>query len=398
MTIEGGGRGFGRFVTAYLAYIFLFDFVLAYAIYAAFFSFMGLGYAEIGALLAIWSASALAFELLTGALSDWLDRRLLLIAAPLIKMLTFVVWVLAGGSFWLYALGFVFWSFAGALVSGTGEALLFERAEAAGRKDAYDRFFGQARAATSIGVGAGLLLGGLVAEWNMEATFWLSLPPMLIAAIAAFWLVDVRRNPERAAERAPGFLETFVLALRDLRKAPQARFLIGYIAIGLVLFAELEEFDQLYFVAVDLPIWMFGIAGVAALALNGIVSMFAHRLTRFSFLSWATIGIGGALMILATVHASAWSVIVLVAAYLVAVPATVLAEARFQTVIAGQARATVTSALYFLQNATALGVALVFGALAESVGILDAYRGAGIVLLGLSAWYAWRAVRGKRAF
>jgi len=68
------------FMRAYLAYVFLVDFMLAYAIYTALFQLEGLSVAEIGILLAFWSATAIVLELPSGALSDHFDRRVLLIA------------------------------------------------------------------------------------------------------------------------------------------------------------------------------------------------------------------------------------------------------------------------------------------------------------------------------
>ena len=88
----GAPRSFGAFMWAYLGYVFLFDFMLAYAIYTALFQLEGLSVVEIGALLAFWSASAIVLELPSGALSDRFDRRALLVAAPLLKALTFITW------------------------------------------------------------------------------------------------------------------------------------------------------------------------------------------------------------------------------------------------------------------------------------------------------------------
>lgn len=397
MTEQTGGS-FAGFLRAYLAYVFLYDFVFAYAIYTAYFELRGLSYLEIGALLAIWSVSALAFELVTGALSDWLDRRLLLIAAPFIKVLTFVAWVLADGNFWLYALGFVIWSFSGALVSGTSEALLFERAEAAGRKDDYDRLFGRARASQQFGVGASLVLGGLIAAADMDLTFVLSMPAMGLAALSALWLKDVRRAGSTGNTRTPGFLEAFRLAWHDLGKAPDARFLVAYIAVGLILFEELEEFDQLFYVAVDLPVAVFGIAGVISLVAHGIGAMSAHRLAHLHFLAWGAPAAAGLLLVVSTLWQTPHMVIVLALAYLVAVPPAVLAEARFQQVIAGAARATATSALYFAQNGMALLIAFGFGALANVIGIRPAYALAGLSLVPVAIWVLIVQRRGQRVF
>ncbi len=112
------GSDLRRFLGVYYAYRFLFDFMLAYAIYTALFELEGLSVSEIGVLLAFWSASAIVLEMPSGALSDHFDRRVLLVAAPLAKALTFVCWAVAAGNFWLYGLGFLFWSLGQALYSG----------------------------------------------------------------------------------------------------------------------------------------------------------------------------------------------------------------------------------------------------------------------------------------
>ncbi len=117
-----GSSGLGRFLGLYYAYAFLFDVMLAYAVYTALFELHGLSVSEIGLLLAFWSASAIVLEMPSGALSDQFDRRLLLVLAPLAKALTFVCWGLAAGNFWLYGLGFLCWSLGQALQSGSREA------------------------------------------------------------------------------------------------------------------------------------------------------------------------------------------------------------------------------------------------------------------------------------
>ena len=84
-----------RFLGLYYAYAFLFDFILAYAFYTALFELEGMSLTQIGLLLAFWSATAIVLEMPSGALSDHFDRRWLLIAAPLFKALTFLLWIMA---------------------------------------------------------------------------------------------------------------------------------------------------------------------------------------------------------------------------------------------------------------------------------------------------------------
>ncbi len=387
-----------RFLNRYYAYLFLFDAMLCYAVYTALFELRGLSFTQIGALLAFWSLSAIVLELPSGALSDRLDRRWLLVAAPLAKLLTFVCWGVADGNVWLYGLGFLCWSLGQSLLSGTGEALVYERLEAEGRATDYDKVNGRATAAESLGIGAGTLLGGFVAAaGGMDLTVWLSILPLLLCAMLALGLRDSRRGPDSDAGDEPGYADNFRIAFREFRALPELRFVTLYIAVGLILFEVLEEFDQLYYLAVYLPIWLFGVVGAAILGALALASALAHRLSRHPALAWALPLTAGLLLLAASFGTHPAYVLVLELAYLVVVPAMVLSEARFQRLMEGRSRATTTSALSVAQNVTGILVTFGFGLLAEWVGILPAYGWAGLAMVPVALWVWLAQRRGMRA-
>jgi len=387
-----------RFLGIYYAYLFLFDFILCYAIYTALFELRGLSITQIGALLAFWSLAAIVLELPSGALSDRFDRRWLLVAAPLAKSLTFVCWGFADGNVWLYGLGFLCWSLGQSLMSGTGEALIYERLAAGGQTGDYEKVNGRATAAESLGIGAGVLVGGFVAAaGGMDLTIWLSLPPLMLCALLALALRDTRREPEAGDDDQPGYVENFRIAFGEFRTLPDLRFVTLYIAVGLILFDILEEFDQLYYLAVSLPIWLFGVVGAIILGAFALASMLAHRLTRHPALAWALPLLAGLLLVAASFGTHPAYVLVLELAYLVVVPASVLAEARFQRLMEGRSRATTTSALVVAQNVTGIVITFGFGVLADWVGILPAYGWAGLLMVPVALWVFIRQRAGMRA-
>ena len=388
-----------RFLGLYYAYAFLFDFILAYAFYTALFELEGLSITEIGLLLAFWSATAIVLEMPSGALSDHFDRRWLLVAAPLFKALTFLFWIVAAGNFWLYAAGFLFWSLAQALQSGSREALLYERMAHEGRAGDFDKVLGRDNAAEELGIGFGALLGGLVAWLSFDWGLWLSIPPLLLASALAFWLQDVRKlkAPEEPEQAPAGYLSHFAGALNEFRHQADLRFVTTYIAVGLVVFQLIEEFDQLYFLAVSLPVWAWGIAAAAVEFLYAGASLFAHRLSGRPWLAWLLPLLGGALLIAASIGTTPWFVLLLCAAYVVMAPLNVLAEARFQRVMEGKSRATTTSALVMAENVSGIVGTLAFGVLADRVGILPAYGWAGLVMAPLALWVIHGQRQGRRA-
>ena len=387
-----------RFLWSYYAYLFLFDFMLCYAVYTALFELRGLSVTQIGGLLAFWSLAAIVLELPSGALSDRFDRRWLLVAAPCAKALTFICWGMAQGDVWLYGLGFLFWSLGQALLSGTAEALVYERLDAEGAAADYDKVNGRATAAESLGIGTGTLLGGFVAATGgMELTVWLSIPPLVACALLAFGLPDSRRRHEASQAEEPGYLDNFRIAAAEFRALPELRFVMLYIALGLILFEILEEFDQLYYLAVHLPLWLFGVVGAAALAGLAVAGVLAHRLARHPALAWALPLAGGLLLVVAALADHPAYVLVLELAYLVVVPATVLSEARFQRLMEGRSRATTTSALSVAQNVVGIAATFGFGLLADALGILPAYGWAGLAMLPVAAWVWLAQRRGVRA-
>ena len=400
-----------RLLRTYCAYAFLFDFMLCYAIYTALFELKGLTNTEIAALIAFWSATAVVLEVPSGALSDRFDRRWLLFIAPLAKIFTFVCWGIADGNFWLYGLGFLFWSVGSALYSGTGEALLYERLDSNGEATQFDIALGRASAAESLGIGTATLLGGFVAASNMTLSVWLSIPPLLLAALVALFMHDVRRSGAAAthaghenegtnnrdaenkvvaeADQAMTYVGHLREALKEFRRSADLRAITLYISAGLILFDVLEEFDQLYYLAVQLPVWLFGVVAAAALSCNALASVFAHRTVGRPALAWLLPLLGGALLVVAGMGSAPAMVVVLELAYVVVVPVTVLAEARFQAMMDGRSRATTTSMLVVAQNIFGIVVTMLFGGLADYVGVGPAYAWMGMTMVPFALW-TWR--------
>jgi MFS family permease len=377
------------FLRIYYAYVFLFDFMLAYAIYTALFALHGLSITEIGVLLALWSGSAIVLEMPSGALSDHFDRRVLLILAPLAKAVTFILWAIAAGNFWLYGLGFLFWSLAQAMQSGSREALLYERMAAEGRGDDFDRVLGRDNAAEGLGIGLGTLLGGFVAWRSFDWAIWLSIPPLLLAATLDFWLKDVRRTRTAGTKTdAPPstYISHFIDAVNEFRIHADLRFTTTYIAAGLVIFEILEEFDQLYYLATNVPIWAWGLLAAGVEGVYALASLHAHRLSGRPWLAWSLPLAGGALLVLASLGASPFYVLLLCLAYVVVAPMGVLAEARFHSVMDGRSRATTTSALVMAENVVGVVFTLAFGVLANTIGILPSYGWAGLAMAPLALW------------
>lgn len=393
--------GFRRTLRAYYAYIFFYDFIFGYAIYTAYFSLQGLSAASIGVLLAVWSVSGLLFELPSGALSDRFDRRLLLILSPLIKAVCFVLWATAGGDAWVYALGFVFWSLGESLCTGTKEALLYEHVHRVRLSKRYEKLVGRERAVYEAGALVGASIGGLMTIVSLEFALWCSVVPLIAASVVAFVLKDGRRlkgslidRPEETAAHRPRYTQHFRNAVSAFATQPRLRFLTFYISCGVILLAVFDEFEQLLYLSISIPLWAFGFVGAAFGMMTIVVSSNAHKIKTLTWVGWLfPIVSGFSLMSFGAVN-SLFILVPLAIAHAFMIPVDVLSRAEFQKAMGGESRATTTSALTVIIEAVALVLLLAVGALIEVVGVAGAYQIGGGYLVLFGAWSYWRSHQG----
>ncbi|MFC9893152.1 MFS transporter [Nocardia sp. NPDC127579] len=141
------------------------DLLPLYALYALLFAEHGLNTAQISSLLAMWSLTAFVLEVPSGAWADTVSRRMLLVLSAALMALGFIIWTVAP-SYLGFALGFVLWGAAGALESGTFQALLYDELVTRGARSAYPRIMGYARAAQEISVVVAIMAAAPLYAWG----------------------------------------------------------------------------------------------------------------------------------------------------------------------------------------------------------------------------------------
>ncbi|MEU1984626.1 MFS transporter [Nocardia sp. NPDC019395] len=150
------------------------DLIPYYALYALLFADHGLGPGRISLLLALWSATAFVCEIPSGAWADTVSRRGLLILNGILMAAGFLVWTVAP-SFAGFAVGFVLWGVAGALRSGTFEALLYDELTARGESHGYARLIGYTRSASELSAVIAILAATPLYLWGgYELVGWAS--------------------------------------------------------------------------------------------------------------------------------------------------------------------------------------------------------------------------------
>ncbi|MFI7004003.1 MFS transporter [Nocardia sp. NPDC050175] len=141
------------------------DLIPLYALYSLLFADHGLSTGQISSLFAIWSTTAFLLEVPSGAWADTVSRRALLALSGVLLTAGFALWTLLP-TYLGFAVGFVLWGAAGALVSGTFEALLYDDLAARGEQSAYARILGYTRAASETAIVVGIVAATPLYLWG----------------------------------------------------------------------------------------------------------------------------------------------------------------------------------------------------------------------------------------
>ncbi|WP_456574217.1 MFS transporter [Blastococcus sp. SYSU D00820] len=309
-----------------------------YPLYALLFAETGLTGGQVSALFALWSGTALLAEVPAGALADRWSRRGVLVVAGVLEAGCFAIWTVApsGPAF---AAGFVLWGVAGALVSGTVEALVVDGLAACGAAGAFARVNGAMTAAELlVQVPTAVAATLLFTAGGHPLVGWVSVAVCLAYAALAL------RFPEPPRERAGSdVLAVLRAGVRTALRRPALRLVVLAVAVLGGLDAVEEYFPVLAgewgvsTAAVPLAVLAVALAGALGAWLGGR----ADRLPSSRLLG--LLGAAALALGIAALWARPAALGLVALGYGLYLAVLVVAEARLQERIPGPNRATVTS-------------------------------------------------------
>ena len=413
-----------RLAATLYGYAFLTDLVLLYPLYVLLFADTGLSVGQISSLFVLWSAAGILLEIPSGAWADALSRRLLLCLAPLLTAAGFALWVLLP-SYPAFAVGFLLWGAGGALRSGALEALVFTELDRLGAADRYARLIGRARTAEVLGaVGSGVLAGPVFALGGYLAVGAASVLTCLLAAAVAARLPE-RRAPVAApaadrpvpagtgpgetapvagpggdaADDEPGWRESLRGGLAEVRADRAVRAAVLLVAAVAAIWGGLDEYTGLLardtgVAEAAVPLLLLLVWG--GMSVGGLLAPLGERLSHRGY---------AGLLVVAAVATAAGALLrhpagflLLAVAFAAFQLATVLADARLQARITGDARATVTSLAGMATDLTTVACYAGYGLLAGALGNPAAFAVAVLPYLGVAFWLltGWGVTRWKK--
>ncbi|WNV75926.1 MFS transporter [Geodermatophilus sp. DSM 44513] len=309
-----------------------------YPLYALLFFDTGLSAADLSLLFAVWSVTAVLAEVPAGALADRWSRRGAIATGGVLQAVAFAVWTLAPSSAG-FAAGFAVWGLAGALVSGTVEALVHDGLADVGAGSAFARVHGWMTAAELlVQVPTAAAASALYAVGGYPLVGWAS------AAVCLAWAGLALRFPEPPRETDGGsLLGTLRRGVADVVRVPALRLTAVAVALVGGLDAVEEYFPVLAAdrgvptVAVPAVVLGVALAGALGAALGGRVERLPDRVLP------ALLALAGLLLAAVAVLPGPAALVVVAVSYGLYLAVLVVAEARLQERIESTRRATVTS-------------------------------------------------------
>ena len=256
-------------------------------------------------------SGTILLEIPSSILADRWSRKYTLILASLLMGLSTAVYA-AADSFAIVLLATSIWTINNALGSGTYEAYVYDLLKKLGRAKTYSRVKARSNLIAMLGVGVSAALSGPIAgAYGQRATFWLSIPFVLLTVAAMLSLPNIMYKHEQAATST----KHFFAAMQYFKKRWVVR---SAIVLGFTYYYELvvDEFHQFFGIEIGLNVESFSlvlIIYVAGLALGDLAAtrfgitpakrraLFAVLLTCFGLMFFVRnpIGIAASVLLLA---------------------------------------------------------------------------------------------------
>jgi MFS family permease len=237
----------------------------------------GMNMQQIFTLKAIYSIAIVTMEVPSGWMADVWGR----------KKTLFIGSVLGAAGFFIYSFSFGFLAFAmaeivlgvgHAFVSGADSAMLYDGLKAEDNTDQYIKHEGRITSAGNFAEAFAGVIGGLLAAISLRTPFYFQFAVAAIAIPAAFTLKEPRVHSTEHIHSVRKLVINIKTTLANNHNLRISILLSALTGAATLTFAWLV---QPYFIAIGLPVEMYGIFWTALNLTVGISSVFAHNVELF---------------------------------------------------------------------------------------------------------------------
>lgn len=283
-------------VRNFIAFRIFFNARFYYPVFAVIYLDFGMTLEQFAILNSIWAASIILAEVPSGALSDMIGRKKMVVAAGIFMVIEMVVWGFAPTSdldllFWILAINRILSGLAEAAASGADEALVYDSIDEAGQKEDWAKILQKVTRWQSFAFMIALLTGGIIYDPDVmnqacallgfensltqqDTMRWPILLNLVTAVLTLFSACALREteNYQSKSEFLPlraAFLQTWNVALW-IARTPFALLAILAAATVDSVIRMFITMNSEYYRLISYPEVAFGIIG-AVIALQGMV-------------------------------------------------------------------------------------------------------------------------------
>ena len=283
-------------VRNFIAFRIFFNARFYYPVFAVIYLDFGMTLEQFAILNSIWAASIILAEVPSGALSDMIGRKKMIVAAGIFMVIEMAVWGFAPTSdldllFWILAINRILSGLAEAAASGADEALVYDSIDEAGKKEDWAKILQKVTRWQSFAFMIALLTGGIIYDpdvMNQACAFlgfensltqqdtmrWPILLNLVTAVLTLLSACALREteNYQSKSEFLPlraAFSQTWNVALW-IARTPFALLVILAAATVDSVIRMFITMNSEYYRLISYPEVAFGIIG-AVIALQGMV-------------------------------------------------------------------------------------------------------------------------------
>ena len=349
---------------------FLLNFVFWYSIEKLFMTSIGFDVALIGVMVAVYSAMSVTMEVPSGILADRWSRKGVMILAALSLAISAAVGSLSY-SVPIFLISAVFWGFFDAFASGTAESMIYDTLlETQGHASNYQRVQGWFQTVGGVGLFVSSIIGGLIgAHFGLREVFAVSVVPALVAILALLAFHDTKLQKEsQDTHLFTHVKQTFGAVFRNPN--------LSWILVSLLALAQtnnlIGEMYQTWYLALNTPVTLYGIAGAIILSTYGIGGLATHIITRKRHVV-AALGFTVLAAAMLVITHQIWALIAaqFIVGFMTYTLILVL-TAQMQVFLPSRYRAGAGSTVNTVGRIIYIGVALLFGWIAQVMSVFGA--------------------------
>lgn len=215
-----------------------------FSLFAVFLSDKGYTVLDISIINTVYSVGIVCFELPTGIIADKIRRDKCIHLSSLLMAIAYLM-IYLSQEYFVLVLSNIMMALSGSFMSGVIDVWLIDGLETEGSKEGLEKVSALMMAANSVGATLGLIIGGFIALFSLNATFLIGLILIILTCIVSFLLIDNRSSINKTIRE-----ENLKNYICNTFMAITAPFLAVSIAMAFLSFAiasPLSDHWQIYF-------------------------------------------------------------------------------------------------------------------------------------------------------